>query len=356
MGRRPDPTTYIPPEVGMFGNRFARQWQQSATNLRTYASWWQLFYTAATTCFEWEGLPPEIDTRYLEQVLFCRGTAALTRYSSGKTPAGLYLVAPYSNVGMLDVYNNPNTVQLYTPNGLTFRRHNNVWVKNTANQYARRAEVMHRDAVVCWDSLTRLPLWRQIDLLCRRLAEIDMTIDQNVRSQRVPYLITVPEEGKRNAEDFFNRIDTGQPAIYMTPAATGVMQVQVFQSGIDYVVDKMLNDELKLVSQGYTLLGIDNNAAAEKKERVQTAETLANNEQFLIQRRSRLSARADRFCDEVRRTFGLEVSCRWAIPHFTDGDNDTYSDSPSLQPYQTQVNDGLVFSGNSNGGSEDAGL
>ena len=43
------------------------------------AAFGRLFFTAATTSFKWEGLPSEIDTRYLEILLFMSGCAAITK-------------------------------------------------------------------------------------------------------------------------------------------------------------------------------------------------------------------------------------------------------------------------------------
>lgn len=307
---------FVPPEVAMFGNRYVRRWQASATTYRTYASWWQLFYTAAVNRFTWEGLPDEIDPRYLECGLFTCGTMALTK--SIRTEGLLdYFVASYATEGRLDIYNNPNRIRLTSANGRQWVRHANMWVSRRGNQHGSVSCLRQPNACVCWDSTTRLPLFNSIDLLCRRLAEFDVTIDQHVRANRVPYVIAVPEEGRANAETMYNSIDRGDPAIYVTPNAAGIVQVQVLATGVNYQADKMLNDELKLVSLGYTMLGIDNNAAAEKKERVQTAETVANNEQFLIQRRSAQAAR-DRFSEQCERVFGICPEAVWSVPHTWD--------------------------------------
>lgn len=315
------PDEFVPPEVAMFGNRFVRRWQASATNLRTYASWWQLFYTAAVTRFKWENMPDGVDARYLEMGLFFNGSMAMTRPSSKEVPGYPYIVANYATEGRLDLYNNPNKIRLISANGQQWSRHANQWIRRSGNQYARSAKLMPQNATICWDNITRLPLFNVIDLACRRLAEFDVTIDQHVRGNRVPYIFNVPEEGKGNAEEMYNKIESGQPAIYLTPTATNVMQVQVLQTGVDYAADKMLNDELKLVSQTYTALGIDNNAAAEKKERVQTAETVANNEQFMIQRESCQRAR-DAWSDDCERVFGIRPQAVWAVPHTWDTGED----------------------------------
>lgn len=318
MGRKPDLNYFIPPEVACYGNYFARKWQNSATNAATYWSWWQLFYTAAVTSFEWEGLPDGVDARFLEQVLFFNGTAAVTQRTDTPNAIMPHIVAGYAAQGKLDCYNNPNKIVMTTANGQTFTRHASTWIKRHGNRYGSTRKIMPQNAVVGWDSITRRPLFNIIDLACRRLAEFDITIDQHVRAERAPFIFAVPEEGKANAEALYNRIDSGQPAIYVTPLMQSVVQGTVLQTGIDYVGDKLLNDELKIVSQTYTALGIDNNASAEKKERVQTAETLANNEQFLIQRESRLRARQD-MADAMNRVFGSECSVRWSIPHVGEG-------------------------------------
>ena len=74
------------------------------------------------------------------------------------------------------------------------------------------------------------------------------------------------------------------------------------------------------MSAVYTMLGIDNNAAAEKKERVQTAETLANNEQFMIQRNSFLKPRKE-FCEKINKMYGWNCDVKWSVPHMPQTDD-----------------------------------
>lgn len=348
MGRRPDMGGFIPPDVAMFGNRFAIKWQQSAKTYRTYAMWWRLFYTAATTCFKWDGMPSEVDTRFLERILFLSGSAALTKRAPKSKTLPLWVAARFSQQGNPDIYNNPNTIRLQFPNGAPdLRRHLNAWVRRSGNQHGSAARLMQPDAVAVWDNLQRLPLYDEIDLICTRLAEFDLTIDQNMRAMRVPYVINVSEEGKKNAEIMFNKVNAGEPALYLSPLSNGVVSLQVFNSGIDYNVDKMLNDELKLVSQAYTLLGIDNNAAAEKKERVQTAETLANNEQFMVQRQSRYLARVQA-ADRARELFGLDLRPVWSVPHVPVADGSgsvSLLQGEGLRPYSMRTASNLSLGG-----------
>ena len=317
MGRRPSTNFFIPPEVAAFGNKYAKKFEASATNMQTYRSWWQIFYTAAVSSFKWHDLPEGVDARYLEQILFFNGSVAVTQRIDKRDVIMPFICGAYASEGRLDCYNNPNKIRIMTANGQQFNRHAAPWVKRYGNRYKKGAKIMKQNAVVGWDNLTRVPLFTAIDLACRRLAEFDITIDQHVRAERVPFIFAVSEEGKANAEAMYNAVDSGQPAIYVTPLMNSVVNGTVLQTGVQYVADKLLNDELKIVSQTYTLLGIDNNASAEKKERVQTSETLANNEQFLIQRQSRLRSRIE-LAEGIRKLFGTETTVEWSIRHIEE--------------------------------------
>ena len=337
-----DPTEFTPLNVSMFGKRYVKRWQASVKQYRTYDYWRQLFWTAAITRFEWTGLPKGMDARYLETLLCGWGSFAATKRSTSGILT--YWAGRMSPVGNLDLYRNPNTIDIYSPNGNFQRRHANWWFdKSGSNQHSKKIKLMAPDAVICWDNLTRFPILQLIDRQAQRLADMDTTVDQHVRAMRVPYVISVDEYGKKQAQDMYNRIDSGQPAIYMNPSGMQNMSVQVLQTmnKAAYAGSDILNDELKIVSAVYTMLGIDNNAAAEKKERVQTAETLANNEQFMIQRNSFLKPRQE-FCERVNDMYGWDCSVKWSVPHMPAESEaqDMYMSSPDLLGYGDAVEGG----------------
>ena len=334
-----DPSEFVPPNVACFGKRYTKRWQASVKNMRTYDYWRQLFWTAAISRFEWSGLPEGMDARYLETLLCGYGSFAATKRTSA--PGILaYWAGRMNPVGNLDLYRNPNAIDIYTPNGQRQRRHANWWFRHTANQYGSKAVTMAPDAVICWDNLTRFPTLQLIDRQAQRLADMDTTVDQHVRAMRVPYIISVDEYGKKNAQEMYNKIDSGQPAIYMNPSGMQAVSVNVLQTmnKAAYAGSDILNDELKIVSAVYTMLGIDNNAAAEKKERVQTAETLANNEQFMIQRNSYLRPRQE-FCERINDMYGWNCSVKWSVPHTPVTDNDDWPISNGAQFLDTGGDD-----------------
>lgn len=310
-----DPMKIIPPDVACFGKRYVKRWQASVKNFKTYDYWRQLFWTAAVSRFEWTNLPKGMDARYLEVMLCGWGSFAMTKRST----SGLltFWAGRMNPVGNLDLYRNPNAIDIYSPNGQRQRRHANWWfTRKGSNGAVEKKTLMPPDACICWDNLTRFPTLQLIDRQAQRLADMDTTVDQHVRAMRVPYVIVVDEYGKENAKELYNKIDAGEPAIYEAPNAMTTTPINVLQclTKSAYAGSELLNDELKIVSAVYTMLGIDNNAAAEKKERVQTAETLANNEQFMIQRNSYLKPRQD-FCKAFNDMYGTEIGVKWSVPH-----------------------------------------
>lgn len=305
---------FVPPDVAMFGKRYVKKWQNSVNNLGTYSYWRQALVTAALSRFKWEGLPNGIDARYIELMLLGYGAFAVTRRgakSGGVLPFVAARMAPISN---RDLYDNPNAISLVTPNGVQLKRHANWRVENGV--------VLPPDAAVCWNNLVRAPVLQVLDMQARRLAEMDMTADQHVRAQRVPYIIAVQEGGEKNAEALYNSIESGKPAIfYYRNNGFSELPVSVMQTmtAAGYAGDKIMNDALKIKSAALTFLGIDNNAAAEKKERVQTSETLANNEEVLIMRDSYMRTRQE-FIDAAGELWEdwKNVKCTWCAPHFAE--------------------------------------
>jgi hypothetical protein len=89
--------------------------------------------------------------------------------------------------------------------------------------------------------------------------------------------------------------------------------LNVLNMQVPYVGDKLIQDKKAIIGEAYTLLGIDNQQN-DKRERIQTAEVLSNNEQIAVMRMSRLKAR-QQFCDRANEIFGLNISVRWSIGH-----------------------------------------
>lgn len=317
MAKTKEPV-YIPPEIMMLGKSYASRWQADLMNLRTYSVWLNRFTEAAISCFTWEGMPDNIPVDFFEKMIFFKGNMALTTRQNnlvdilGNTFPD-FVAAPATPQGKLDIYGNPCKVRLISMNGDYWTRYASEHVDLTGTRSGMPPLIHQADCAICWDSMSRIPMFNMIDLYARKLAEMDRTYDLHTMAQRHPFVIEVDEEGKRSAQAMFSQVKDGEPAIFVNRNAMTANVLNVLNMQVPYVGDKMLDDKKMIVSEVYTLLGIDNQQQ-DKKERVQTAEVLSNNEQIAVMRMSRLKAR-QQFCDRANELFGLDISVRWSIGH-----------------------------------------
>lgn len=308
----------VPPEIMMLGKSYASRWQSDVLNFRTYRIWFNRFVEAAISCFTWENLPESIPPDYWEKMIFFRGNMALTmRQNNIVDVLGNsfpdFVAAPATPEGKQDIYGNPCKVRLISVNGDYWTRYASEHVDLSGPRSGLPPIIHPADCAICWDSISRIPLFDMIDAYARRIAEIDRTFDLHTMAQRHPFIIEADEENQRSARALFSNIKDGEPAIFINRNAMNVNGINVLNLQVPYVGDKIIEDKKAIVGEVYTLLGIDNQQS-DKRERVQTAEVLSNNEQIAVMRMSRLKAR-QQFCDRANEIFGTEISVKWSIGH-----------------------------------------
>lgn len=304
-----DTSYLIPEEVAGMGKRFVKRWQALEDNARSVATWEYILQTMAMSCFRWEGLPEDIDPRFIEYVLLWGGIGGMFELAQG----GLAF-APATPVGKLNMYLNPNKVQLLPMNGgSSWYRHAFFWVKNTVEGNI----VMPPDSVVCYDNAMRVPIMPILRHYAKRLANIDRKIDINVNAQATPYIIIAEEEARRDAINLYKQLGGNEPLIIANKGIAGALSASVFSTEAPYVGDKLSDLEVHIMNQAMTAVGVDN-ANTEKRERMIDAEATSNNEQIMIMRISRLEERR-KFARGINRMWGCDASVHWAVPHLTEG-------------------------------------
>lgn len=304
-----DTSYLIPEEIAGMGKRYIKKWQALGDNAQAVASWEYVLQTMAMSCFKWEGLPEDIDPRFIEYVLLYGGIGGMFQMANG----GLAF-APATPVGKLTMYYNPNKIQLLPINGGTpWYRHAFFFVKNLAEGNV----IVPPDAAVCFDNESRISLIPILRQYARRLANIDRKVDINVNAQATPFLIIAEEESRKDAINLYKQIGGNEPLIIANKGITGSLSASVFSTEAPYVADKLLVDQQKILNQVYTMLGVDN-SNTEKRERMIDAEATSNNEQIMLMRLSRMAPRR-RFADQVNELFGTDITVSWAVPHLTEG-------------------------------------
>ena len=269
--------------------------------------WRAYLQSIAIAGFEWENLPAGIDSRALEYILLVYGIGAMF------TDEGGILFAQASPADNINMFYNPNRINLYSPAGQYWLRHCNFWV-NENN------EVMPRDAVCLFDNMARQPLMKFINNYARRLATIDRVIDVNIGAQKTPWIITGAEEAKGTKKDLINKLRHNDQFISVNSNMADVVQYEVLNTQAPYVADKLLDAKKRILDEAVTFLGADN-ANTDKRERVNTQEVLSNNEQVMLMRNSRLKCRKE-FCKTANVVFSEflngEIAVKWSVPHLRE--------------------------------------
>lgn len=93
------------------------------SNFKTYEMYKRQFMTLAENVFEFKNLPEFIDISYLNKQLLRKGAIAFFK----DEVMGL-LALPFTNMGVLDVYGRPTSIEVMARNGYTRILNNNEFV------------------------------------------------------------------------------------------------------------------------------------------------------------------------------------------------------------------------------------
>lgn len=259
-----------------------RVWESASLNQQT--KWFYEDWLLQLSCarFHWEGLPPEIDARFLELTLNGWGIATFFRdkrfdkfFATQATPSG-----------KINIYNNPKSFLSWGADG-----------------WHRRLKASQ--CVPIWNNYTRMPTTIATILYARKLAAIDTTVQVNLANQRHPVLVTCSEAQRLTVENILKQTYGGEPSIVADGASLQGIEIGYVKSDVPYIADKLLKDKARIWAEVMNYLGIDN-SPVDKAERVQTAEVESNDNQIEASRCIALDCR--RFaCEEINRRYKLDV-------------------------------------------------
>lgn len=267
----------------------ANSFESSAyINRITLDFWMRRLQELAINSIEWLNLPPEIDARYLELILYGKGMAVFYR----DDVVNLY-VALQTEIGdRLNIYDIPNWRRAYSNNGYGYN-------------------LTGDNSVIIFNNYIHTPTIIDMEIYAYKLYELDRAIDVNVKGQKTPRIIKCGENQRLVLENLFMKYDGNIPFIY------GDKQMDFSQlEGIDivtpYVADKLQIVKRQIFNEALTFLGIENNSN-EKAERMVTNESLSNMGAIEAQRNNRLNARKQA-CEQINRMFGLNVNVKFRNP------------------------------------------
>ena len=284
------------------------------SNFLTYQMYLRQLLTLAENVFEFENLPPFIDVSYLNKELLRKGSIAWFM----DDVMGL-IALPYNNIGTLDVYGRPKTIQVIAKNGYT----------RTLKQ---------GEFVIMYDNNGRYPLLMDIYQNAERIAMCKRVIDINISQQRTPRVWITKTDKKRSVEDLLNQID-GNAERVLTYDNINLDDIQAICEPAPFVADKIDLHLEKEWAEFFRLIGVAN-LVEQKKERLIQDEMTASLGGTIASRYSRFEPRK-RAIEEINKKWGLDIKVRYydGIPT-TEKEVDAYLES------KEEINDDISISDN----------
>lgn len=250
-----------------------------------YAFYLRKFQSITTASFEWKGLPDEIDERVLENILYFNGVGAFSHDDIlGYVALWTSLAGTEYNIYML-----PREFEAYGLNGY-------------------HTKLTEKDSVYLFDNNLLLPGNWSSRMYASRLADLEVSLNVNLLSQRFPIVIKTSEEQKLAMQNFMGAINKGQPAIFVSEGMN-LGNIQSIDTKAPYIIDKLQQEKLYILGEFYESIGVNCNPY-EKRERVQAAEVEANNDAVMLARNSRLLVR-QQAAEKINQMYGLNVSVSW---------------------------------------------
>jgi hypothetical protein len=244
--------------------------------------------------FKWEGFPPEVqldNTRWLEKCLF--ETALAVFYYDPEWSRHFIMRAAPS--GVWNLYGNPTQYLAYG------NQYYNKWLDAD-------------DCVPIWANNVRYPDFEIVNIYAEVLSELDQTIAINAKNARRTKVIRVSEKSRLSFDNIQRDIDAGKSFIkVLTDLPNLADAMEAIDLGIDSKISLMDMSMLRsrVWNEAQTMLGVNNNQGADKKERLVADEVSGNDEQVMMVRETSLAAR-ELACEQIKDKFGFEVTVRFA--------------------------------------------
>ena len=254
------------------------------SNFKTYEMYKRQLLTLAENVFEFKNMPSFIDTAYLNKELLLNGAIAFFK----DEVMGL-LALPFTNVGNLDVYGRPISIQVFARNG--YRR--------TLNQ---------DEFIIMYDNNGRYPLYLDILQYAERLSQATRTIDINIAQQKTPRFWKTKAEKEKSIRDIVNNVD-GYENIVLTYEDVDLDDTTLVLEPAPYVADKIGLDKDKIYNEFLRLIGIAN-LSYQKKERNIKDEISAMQGGTVASRYSRFEPR-QKAIELINEKFGTEIEVQY---------------------------------------------
>jgi hypothetical protein len=256
-------------------------WDGAISNKATYEMWFNRLRNYALSVFEWEGLPPSINVRYLETQLLTYGQVVFFEDEH----IG-HLALQVQTGGVVNHYMEPTAYK--------------------AVSFNYNKDLTPDDSVIIYDNMDRTPRLPTLEAYAQRLFQVEKTMDVNINSQKFPIVILTDESQRLTMMNAMQQYAGNEPFIWGNKKGFDPESVRVIETGAPFVTDKLMSYKHNLWNEAMTFLGVGN-SKQDKTERMVADEVAANDEQIQTSRHVLLETR-QQACEQINKMFGLNVS------------------------------------------------
>lgn len=261
-------------------------------NVAAYQDYLDRMTKICLSIFEWENLPESMDQRYLERSLFFSGQATLLYDDT----LG-FINTNTSDNGYVNIYGLPTELNCYSDSNVfqSSRTRYSGLIKNPENKSDYAVLVMNN-----WN---RVPTAFTIQLFAERLTQAQLVCDVNINAQKTPIILLGDDKQKLTLENLYSQYDGSKPIIYGDKDLITNEAFKAIKTEAPFVANDIKVYQQKIWNEFLSFIGI-NNIEVEKKERLISGESSANNEFINLNLESYLEPRK-KACEEFNKLFGL---------------------------------------------------
>ena len=271
---------------------------QMANNM-VFSYYYYKLMLIARSLFQWEGLPNNMDERWIEKYLFGSGKCIFY-----KDPVLGFMVAGFGQQGSVNCYGDPTSVYPVAENYV----YDGPELINGDNCYVIR----NNDLM-----LPNFPIIRQYAF---KLTNIDRAIDVNIEATKTPIIVRCSDKQRLSLKNAINQRRDNEPVIWASDNANIGDMVSTLETNAPVVFPQLQTQKHMILNEVFTDLGI-NNTNMDKKERMVASEVDANDEQVKASEDVMLKVREEA-CNQINRIFGLNISVSRrkleSIPEYKD--------------------------------------
>lgn len=260
----------------------------------TYTDYYNRLMLLARSVFEWKGLPPELDEKWIERFLFYDGGCI---FFKNKT-LGNYMVSKATVSGGVNEYDEPISLMP-------------VFHNACSNEFITKPLKNNEECVLIRNNDIYLPTHYTINLFALRLTDIQRTIDVNISAQKTPVIVQCSERQKRSLKATIDQKNDNELTIF-GDKDLDTSGINTLKTDAPIVFDKLQHQKHEILNECFTFLGI-NNANMEKRERLVDDEVHANNQQIALSAEVMLKSR-QLACKKINELFGLNISVELRKP------------------------------------------